>query len=119
MKNKILLTLSIIVFALTFSCKKQNNIESATENRIDKKSNVPDSLQYLVRFLSATRGVKESDITFSDTSFVIQNDVFIYKADVKLALEIESGKKALNQNHLTLAELFSSRKMLGRPDLIQ
>jgi hypothetical protein len=88
---------------------------------LTKKSNVPDSLQYLVRFLSATRGVEESDIAFSasDTSFVIQNDVFIYKGDVKLALEIESGRKALNQQHLTLSELFSSRKMLGRPDLIQ
>ncbi|MCX2492297.1 M57 family metalloprotease [Pedobacter sp. PF22-3] len=119
MKRKILLTLYITAIALMFSCKKQSNIESATENRIDKKSNVPDSLQYLVRFLSTTKGVKESDITLSDTSFVIQNDVFIYKEDVKLALEIESGKKALNQKHLTLAELFSSRKMLGRPDLIQ
>lgn len=119
MKKNISLMLLIGATALIFSCRKQNVIEDFDKKISVKDSKIPDSLQYLVNFL-VSRGEKANNITYSgsDSSFVIDNDVFMFKKDVKLAMEVELGKNSINQNNLTIEQLVALRKTAVRPDVI-
>jgi hypothetical protein len=119
MKKNILLTLLIGATALMFSCRKQNLKEDFAEKISVKNSKIPDSLQYLVNYL-VSRGDKAANIEFSssDSSFRIDKDIFMFKKDVKLAMELELGKSSLNQKNLTIDQLASLRKSSVRPDVI-